>query len=98
MMVTHLGLLTLQEPGSFEARAANLAKRFFIRLASRQGTPQRQADTKASIEAAGTHYGPDCGVCHGVDGPAQTPSGRWMYHLQRISPVSECRAKRQLYN
>jgi len=77
--VTHFGLSTLHEPGLLEAHAANLAKHFFIGLASRQGIPQRPADTKASIEAGGTHYGLDCSICHGVDGRAQTASGRWMY-------------------
>ena len=77
--LTHLRLSALQGPDPVETRAANGAKHFFIRLASRQGIPQRPIDTNASIEAGGTHYGLDCGICHGVDGRAQTPSGQWMY-------------------
>jgi mono/diheme cytochrome c family protein len=75
----HFSLTALQEPGPLETRIANLAKHFVIRLASRHGIPSRPIDTKASVETGGTHYGLDCGICHGVDGLAQTPSGRWMY-------------------
>jgi hypothetical protein len=72
-------LTALQEPGPLETRVANLAKHFVIRLANREGVPPRPVDTKASIETGVTHYGLDCGICHGTDGRAQTPSGRWMY-------------------
>jgi hypothetical protein len=37
----HFSLTALQEPGPLETRAANAAKHFFIRLASRQEIPQR---------------------------------------------------------
>jgi mono/diheme cytochrome c family protein len=69
----------LQEPGPLEMRAANAAKHLLIRLASRRGIPPPPVDTRASVEAGGTHYGLDCGTCHGIDGRSQTPSGRWMY-------------------
>jgi len=72
-------LTALQAPGALETRIANLAKHSAIRLASHHGIPPRPLDTKASIEAGGAHYGLDCGICHGVDGRAQTPSGQWMY-------------------
>ena len=72
-------LTALQQPGPAETLTANLAKRFVIRLASRRGIPAPPVDTRASIEAGGTHYGLDCGICHGVDGRAHTPSGQWMY-------------------
>ena len=75
----HFSLTALQEPGPVEMRFATLAKHFLIRLASRQGVPPRPVDTKASVETGVTHYGLDCGTCHGIDGRAQTPSGRWMY-------------------
>ena len=75
----HFSLTALQEPGPLETRTANLAKHSVIRLANRQGIPQRPIDINASIDAGGTHYGLDCGICHGVDGRAQTPSGQWMY-------------------
>jgi mono/diheme cytochrome c family protein len=74
----HFRLTALEDPGPLETRIANLAKHSVIRLASRHGIPPRPLDTKASTEAGGAHYG-DCGICHGVDGRAQTPSGRWMY-------------------
>ena len=75
----HFSLTALQEPGPVETRIANLAKHSAIRLASRHGIPPRPLDTKASSELGGAHYGLDCGMCHGVDGRAQTPSGEWMY-------------------
>jgi len=75
----HFSLTALQEPGPVETRIANLAKHSAIRLASRHGIPPRPLDTKASNELGGAHYGLDCGICHGVDGRAQTPSGEWMY-------------------
>ena len=76
---SHFSLSALQEPGAVETRIANAAKHALIRLASRQVIPHRPSDMKASIEVGGTHYGLDCGACHGVDGQAQTASGRWMY-------------------
>ena len=75
----HFSLTALPEPGPVETRMANQAKQFVIRRASRQGIPPRPVDTNASVQTGGTHYGLDCSVCHGVDGRAQTPSGRWMY-------------------
>ena len=72
-------LSALQEPGPVETRAANGAKDLLIRLASRKGIPQQPPNTKASIEAGATKYGLDCSTCHGIDGQAQTLSGRWMY-------------------
>jgi mono/diheme cytochrome c family protein len=75
----HFSLTALQEPGPLETRITNQAKHIAIRRASIHGIPPRPEDTKASREAGATRYGLDCGVCHGVDGRAQTPSGRWMY-------------------
>jgi mono/diheme cytochrome c family protein len=75
----HFSLTALQQPGPLETRTANLAKHSVIRSASRHGIPPRPLDTKASIEAGGSHYGLDCSICHGVDGRSQTPSGQWMY-------------------
>jgi mono/diheme cytochrome c family protein len=75
----HFSLTALREPGPLETRIANLAKRSVIRLASRHGIPPPPVDPRDSVEAGGTHFGLDCGICHGVDGRAQTPSGQWMY-------------------
>ena len=72
-------LTALQEPGPLETRIANQAKHFTIRRASSHGISPRPVDTKASLEAGATHYGLDCTICHGVDGHAQMPAGRWMY-------------------
>ena len=75
----HFSLTALQQPGPLERRIANLAKHVVIRVASRRGIPAPPVDTRASIETGGAHYGLGCGICHGVDGRAQTLSGRWMY-------------------
>ena len=72
-------LKALPEPGHFETRVANLAKRFVIRRASRQEIPPRPLDTKASVDRGGTHYGLDCSICHADDGHAQRSPGQWMY-------------------
>ena len=68
-----------QEPGRFETRVSDKAKRFFVQRESRQGIPPRPVDTKASIEAGGEHFGLDCSICHADDGRGQRPPGQWMY-------------------
>ena len=77
--LSHFRLSALQQPGPVETHTANAAKHFFIRLASRKGIPERPVDTKTSVVAGATDYSLDCGICHGVDGRAQTLSGQWMY-------------------
>ena len=72
-------MTALRDPGRRETRVSNLAKRFFIRNASRHGIPPRPMDTKASVERGGSHYGLDCSVCHADDGRAQRSPGQWMY-------------------
>jgi mono/diheme cytochrome c family protein len=72
-------LSALPEPGRFETQASNLAKRFLIQRASRQGIPPRPLDIKDSVERGGTHYGLDCSVCHADDGRGQRSPGQWMY-------------------
>ena len=75
----HLSLGALQGPTPLETGIANLVKHSVIALVSRRGIPPTPVDSGASVEAGLTHYGLDCGICHGVDGRAQTPSGQWMY-------------------
>ena len=77
--VMRFNLTALRKPGPLETRVSNLAKRFVIGRASRQGTPPRPLDTKASAEKGGTHYGFDCSVCHADDGRAQRSPGQWIY-------------------
>ena len=72
-------LTALPEPGHLETRVAIRARRFLVHRASRKGIPPRPLDAKASVENGGTHYGLDCSICHGTDGHAQAPLGRWMY-------------------
>ena len=77
--IMRFNLTALPEPGQVETRVANQAKRLLIRRASRKGIPPRPLDAKASVDNGGTHYGLDCSICHGTDGHAQAPLGRWMY-------------------
>ena len=72
-------LRALHEPGPVETNVANFSKHFFIFRASAHGIPPRPQDTKASMERGASQYGQDCGVCHGGDGRAKQPPGRWMY-------------------
>jgi mono/diheme cytochrome c family protein len=72
-------LTALHEPGTVETRVANSFKHFFVYRASQHGIPPRSQDTNASIERGAVYYGQDCGICHGGDGRAQQPPGRWMY-------------------
>src|SRR6201997_3349706 len=83
----HFSLTALQEPGPLETRIANLVKPSVIRWASRHGIPPPPVDTRASVEAGGTHFGLDCSICHGVDGLSKTPSGQWCTHVPQTSPV-----------
>ena len=79
IVLIRFNLSALPEPGRLETRFSDLAKRFFIQRASRQGVPPRPLDTKASVAAGLTDYGLDCSMCHDNDGHAQNPPGRWMY-------------------
>lgn len=72
-------LTALQEPGRLETLVADRGRHFLIHRASRRGIPPPPADLKASIASGSVLYGLECGMCHGPDGHAQTPMGRWMY-------------------
>ena len=69
----------LREPGRVVTAVANWNLRLLVRRASRQGIPQRPADTKASVASGSTLYSSECSLCHGSDGRSPTPMGRWMY-------------------
>jgi hypothetical protein len=85
-------LTALSEPGRFETRTANMAKRCFHPRASRKGIPPCPVDTKTSVETGAMHYGLDCGVCHADDGRAQRPPGQWMHPRAADLTSKECRA------
>ena len=74
-----INVTAVQGPGRLETFVANRATRFFIHKAGRQGIPTPPLDTKASIASGAMSYGLDCNICHGTDGRAQTPLGRWMH-------------------
>ena len=69
-----LTLSGLERASPFAKVSANC-----IRRASTQRLPPRPADMKASAASGSTHYGAQCGACHGPDGRSQMPIGRWMY-------------------
>jgi hypothetical protein len=85
-------LTALSEPGRFETRTANMAKRCFHPRASRKGIPPRPVDTKTSVETGAMHYRLDCSVCHADDGRAQRPPGHWMHPPAADLISKECRA------
>jgi mono/diheme cytochrome c family protein len=72
-------LAALQGPGRLETLVSNGVTRFVIRRASQRGIPPRPLDVKASAASGGTRYDSECSICHGSDGRAQTPIGRWMH-------------------
>lgn len=74
-----LNLTALEEPGSFETLVSNWVTHFVIGRASNGRIPPRPPDVKASTESGRTRYESECGICHGSDGRAETPIGRWMY-------------------
>jgi mono/diheme cytochrome c family protein len=72
-------LAALQGPGRLETLVSNWVTRFVIRRASHRGIPARPLDVKASAASGGIRYDSECSICHGSDGRAQTPIGRWMH-------------------
>lgn len=79
VLLMRFNLTALEEPGRLETLVADRGRRFFIHRASRRGVPPPPADKKASITSGSVLYGLECGMCHGADGHAQTPMGKWMY-------------------
>lgn len=77
--LARFNLTALNQPGHLETRFADLAKRLVIGRASRREIPPRPRGTNASSDTGNTQYGLDCALCHGNDGRAQDPPGRWMY-------------------
>lgn len=97
--VLRFNISAIPDPGGLETRAANAAKAFYIHSASRRGVPQRPQDTKASVDSGSNQFGPDCSICHGSDGRAQEPPGKWMY--PRVADLTSMRVQsysdRELY-
>src|SRR3954447_17311816 len=90
----HCNLTALSEPGRFETRTANMAKRCFHPRASRKGIPPRPVDTKTSVETGAMHYGLDCSVCHAAlcdsaagEAAFSIASGKGYYRLQSRQDV-----------
>lgn len=77
--LTQFNLSAQQEPGPVETAIGNRAKHFFIRHASRHGTPPRPVDLKNGIENGGTYYGLECSICHSDDGRGRREPGQWEY-------------------
>jgi mono/diheme cytochrome c family protein len=78
-LLMRFNLTALEEPGRLETLVADKGRHFLIDRASRRGIPSPPADIKASIASGSVLYGLECGMCHGPDGHAQTPMGKWMY-------------------
>jgi mono/diheme cytochrome c family protein len=79
ILLMRFNLTALEEPGRLETLVADRGRHFLIHRASRRGIPPPPGDKKASIASGSVLYGLECGMCHGPDGHAQTPMGKWMY-------------------
>ena len=79
MGFSSFNLSALPEPGANETALATRAKHFLIARASHQGTPPRPRDRAASAVQGDKLYAINCSLCHGEDGRATSPMGRWMY-------------------
>lgn len=73
-------LSAVPDPGRLEVLVTGKARHFLIHRASRKSIPPRPAAAKAGSHGDGAMlYGNYCSICHGTDGHAQMPTGRWMY-------------------
>jgi mono/diheme cytochrome c family protein len=73
-------LSALHEPGRVEVLVSDKARHFLVHRASRKAIPPRPAVTETDSNSSGAMlYGNDCSMCHGTDGHAQMPVGRWLY-------------------
>ena len=79
LLVSHVSLSALKEPGRMETYLASQGKRFLIGRASREDLPPEPAVRLANIAEGEKLFGAECAMCHGLDGAKPTDTGRWMY-------------------
>jgi mono/diheme cytochrome c family protein len=92
-------LAALPEPGGKETALATRAKHQLVARASREGIPSRPKDRAASAVQGDKLYAINCSLCHGEDGRATSPMGRWMYPraADLSSPQTQSYSDEQLF-
>ena len=70
LLVSHMSLSALKEPGRMETYLASQAKRFLIGRASREDLPPEPAVSLANIAEGEKLFGAECAMCHGSTGPS----------------------------
>jgi mono/diheme cytochrome c family protein len=96
---SNFNLAALPEPGGKETALATRAKHLLIARASREGIPPRPKDRAASATQGDKLYAINCSLCHGEDGRATSPMGRWMYPraADLSSPQTQSYSDEQLF-
>jgi mono/diheme cytochrome c family protein len=96
---SNFNLAAIPEPGGKETALATRAKHLLIARASREGIPARPKDRAASATQGDKLYAINCSLCHGEDGRATSPMGRWMYPraADLSSPQTQSYSDEQLF-
>jgi mono/diheme cytochrome c family protein len=76
--VRSTGLVTRGEPGFFEARIAEGARRLAI-PANARNRQNPVPSTPETLAEARSHYADHCAVCHGADGRGRTDMGQGLW-------------------
>jgi len=79
LLISHLSLSALDEPGSVETYAATKAKRWMVGRSARGLLSPAPPEAAVSLASGRMLFGGRCASCHGLDGRTPTEVGQWMY-------------------
>src|SRR3970040_7251 len=79
LLISHLSLSALDEPGSVETYAATKAKRWMVGRSARGLLSPAPPEAAVSLASGRMFFGGRCASCHGLDGRTPTDVGQWMY-------------------